>query len=352
MGLYTEATLMEVMHKQQASDLTELWAQSGLIENYPASLQVLSVYEGKQFYLPILYQWEAIYYNKALFAQYNLQPPQTWEEFLQVCDTLLANGVPPLVISRNDAYSGLVWFDYLNLRLNGPDFQRAVLAGQVPFDDERIRTVLEYWRRLLDRGYFLKDPSFSDGYGPVTAIIRGDKGQINQQKAAMVLTESGWVGALPAPFRAELDFFRFPTIDPAIADGEAVFTFGYVVPTKAAHRLEALAFLRFLSTPEAQAIVARHTAVANGTFASMRSDLAPDLLTPETRKALALILAANDAVPPFYASMPATVWPALDSAFGRLIGERRDIDGAIHDLEKARQQAVAQGWWPKLLPDR
>ena len=38
----------------------------------------------------------AVYYNKDIFAQYDLQVPTTEEEFLAVCKTLKDNGVVPL----------------------------------------------------------------------------------------------------------------------------------------------------------------------------------------------------------------------------------------------------------------
>ena len=38
-------------------------------------------------------------YNKAIFEEYGLEPPETWDELLAVCETLQSNGVQPLGIS-------------------------------------------------------------------------------------------------------------------------------------------------------------------------------------------------------------------------------------------------------------
>lgn len=38
-------------------------------------------------------------YNKAIFEEYSLEPPKTWDELLAVCETLQSNGIQPLGIS-------------------------------------------------------------------------------------------------------------------------------------------------------------------------------------------------------------------------------------------------------------
>lgn len=65
-------------------------------------LQALSLHDGKQYYVPLAYGWAAIYYNKAIFAQYNLTPPQTWDEF-----TLLASAEAQTTLAKHLAGSSV-----------------------------------------------------------------------------------------------------------------------------------------------------------------------------------------------------------------------------------------------------
>jgi multiple sugar transport system substrate-binding protein/raffinose/stachyose/melibiose transport system substrate-binding protein len=79
--------------KGQIMDISGVWQKEGWNKSYPKGFQALSTVGGKQYFVPTSYYWWAIYYNKTVFAKYNLQPPKTWDEFLVVCDTLKKNGV-------------------------------------------------------------------------------------------------------------------------------------------------------------------------------------------------------------------------------------------------------------------
>lgn len=56
---------------------------------------------------------------------------------MAICDTLLANGEIPLALAGQDTWLTLLWFDYLDLRLNGAAFHRASLQGQLPYNDSQ-----------------------------------------------------------------------------------------------------------------------------------------------------------------------------------------------------------------------
>ena len=151
--------LSEAVYKQQVVDLSEVWTQSGLREEFPAGFQNLSEYEGKQYYVPVGYTWFAIYYNRELFARYELEPPRTWDEFIIICDTLLANGETPLAISGDNPWVGMHWFSYLNLRLNGAEFYQDLIRGQISYDDPGVVNVVETWSNLIQRDYFVENPT-------------------------------------------------------------------------------------------------------------------------------------------------------------------------------------------------
>jgi ABC-type glycerol-3-phosphate transport system substrate-binding protein len=116
--------------------------------------------------------------NKQVFADYNLQPPQTWDEFITICETLRANGETPLAISGNEPWASYVWFEYLNLRLNGPAFHRGLLTGKEHFDNARVRTVLETWRSLFTNGYYVEKPQALGSLNAVAALVRNERAKV------------------------------------------------------------------------------------------------------------------------------------------------------------------------------
>ncbi|MCB0093402.1 MAG: extracellular solute-binding protein, partial [Caldilineaceae bacterium] len=159
MIMWTGDWFLDPVRDGLAADLTDLWAQANLAESYPAGLRRLTELNGKQYFMPVGYQWRGIYYNREVFAENGLQPPQTWEEFLDACETLILNGVYPIALPRNAPWNTSLWFDYLDMRLNGAAFHRALIAGEESFTDERVRNVFLTWQMLFEKSYFLMDTS-------------------------------------------------------------------------------------------------------------------------------------------------------------------------------------------------
>jgi len=337
------AFLAQAAQQNQVLDLTELWTETGLREAFPTGLQTLSVYEGKQYYLPIGYAWTAIYYNRALFAQYDLQPPRTWDEFMVICDTLLVNGETPLALAGQDTWLTMLWFDYLNMRLNGVDFHRALVQGQIPYTDGRVRTAVELWSQLLRNGYVVERPDSVDIFRSLTALVRDDGGLMDGQKAAMTLVSPFWMTALPDKFHGELDFFRFPGLDPAVAPAEVVMTLGYMAPNRGAHLPETLAYLAYLGSNQGQTIMAQQLG-KGATWAPARADVDAALLSPVVQQGKALVSDAPDFVAPYVLSLPTQMWPLIDPALRQFLRNPDQIDEFVNQLEAARQQALDAGW--------
>lgn len=335
--------LTQAAQQNLVLDLSELWAETGLREAFPAGFQALSAYEGKQYYLPLGYAWTAVYYNRALFDQYGLQPPQSWEEFMAICDTLLVNGETPLSVAGNDTWLTMLWFDYLDLRLNGAAFHRALLQGQLPYNDSRVLTVVEMWSQLLRNGYFIERPESANDLTSLMALVRDDNGVLGGQKAVMTLVSPFWMTDLPDKFHSELDFFRFPTLDPTLPTAEVVTTLGYMAPSNGAHRSETLAYLAYMGSKEGQTTLAQQLGTST-TWAPAREDLDPELLSSTLKQGKEIVRDVPDFVSPYMLTLPSEMWPLLDRALNGFLREPDQIDEFINKLEEARQQAVEKGW--------
>ena len=59
---------------------------------YPTALKYQEFTDGTMYTLPLEYHVEMTWYNKEIFEKYNLTPPTTMDEWLNVCKTLKDNG--------------------------------------------------------------------------------------------------------------------------------------------------------------------------------------------------------------------------------------------------------------------
>lgn len=320
------------------ADLSNLWQESGAAQSLLPGLRSLSEYEGKQFYLPVGYSWNGFFYDKAVFEQYGLQPPATWDEFLQVCETLWLNGVVPLSMSGEDPFMGTLWLDYLDLRLNGPEVHRQLIAGELPFTDPRIRSVFESWVALVERGYFNEAAPNMGPQEALAAVVQ--KGKILGPKPAMVLAGSAFLGELVPELRAKLGFFPFPVMDSSQPLAEVVTAIGYMVPSNAGHRDAAVDFVSYLVSDKGREIL--NTQVVAGGLQAPAFAVEDKTALPETvRQGMALVEGAQTVMAPLYMSVNAELWPALALMQQQILkgpgsGEGFDLDAVLARLEAAR----------------
>ena len=309
-------------------DISDLWEREGWNESYPKGFRALSTVDDRQYFVPTSYYWWAVYYNKSIFEQYDLKPPETWDEFLQVCETLKQNGITPITIGTKYRWTTAAWFDYLNMRINGPEFHIDLMLGKERYDDPRVKRVFETWKVLLDNGYFIDNAASYAWQEAIPFMLQGE--------AAMYLMGQFIMDSIPEDMRDNFDFFRFPIIDPDVPIGEDAPTDGYFAAANAPNPEAAKKFLAYLGSLEAQTYMAEtlgrvptHTGVD------------PNIFTPEVRKGIELIKGA-DFVAQFYDRD--TTPPMADkgmNAFMAFWDNTDMIDSILEQLEKDRQEIFA-----------
>jgi len=223
-------------------DVSDTWKTMG---NYQSALKTLSTdAAGKQIFVPTDYYWWGVFYRKSQFAKWGLSEPKTWSDFLNVCATIKAKGATPIGLGAGTgtAWVAAAWFDYLNIRLNGADFHRALLQGQQSFTDSKVVDVFNTWKQALP--YF--DPNG-------TAVSWQEaSNQLIQGQCGMLLTGTFFADAVPSGSLDDLDFFKFPVIDPSVPDAEEAPTDGLFASSKTHNAAAVLDFMTWMATPAAQ----------------------------------------------------------------------------------------------------
>jgi raffinose/stachyose/melibiose transport system substrate-binding protein len=171
-----------------------------------------NTYGGKLYGIPVSADFWVIYYNKKLFKDAGIEhPPATLDELYAVVPKLKAKGLIPMTTDGKDAWPLSITFDLLAWRLSGEKgLPRKALDRKIKFTDPVFVEAARELQKLVKSGLFQEDLMVSD-YGAARNLF-------GQGKAAMFLMGSWELGlgadkAFSAEFRANVDVFKFPTVN-------------------------------------------------------------------------------------------------------------------------------------------
>ena len=155
-----------------------------------------------------------------------IQPPKTWADLIGIAAKLKAAGIVPFTVGTRDLWANCLWFDYINLGLNGLDFHMELIDGKAAYTDPRVKQVFAMWKEPIEKGYFLEN---NTSYGWQEAIPF-----LAQGKAAMYFLGSGVLTSLPAEQHKDLRLLSVPPeIKPGMARYEEISINGIFVPSGA-----------------------------------------------------------------------------------------------------------------------
>ncbi|TCI01779.1 extracellular solute-binding protein [Corallincola luteus] len=221
--------------------LTELWNAEGLDSQFSKVKHAVED-KGEVYALPISYYHWGIYYNKSLLERYG-PPPETWEQFIEICARIKRDGITPLAIGTKHQWPAAAWFDYINLRVNGLAFHQQLLNGKISFRDKRVIAVFEYWKQLIDADLF--NPATSDfDWDEVVPLLY-------HQQAAFTLIGNFVAPKWPQHIIDNIGFMPFPKIA-SIARAEEAPMEVFMIAANTDQRQNAEAFIRYMARPEVQ----------------------------------------------------------------------------------------------------
>jgi multiple sugar transport system substrate-binding protein len=220
---------------------------------YPATLEGTRI-DGEVYGFPLYYYPWGFVYRKSLFKSLGLEPPASWNDFQRVCERLKAANVSPIGLGAANNWPAAAWFDYLDLRINGLEFHRKLLRGDVPFTDHRVKKVFNTWGSLLRKDYFFK-PTIEMNHERVLPYLY-------RNQVGMMLTGSFVAARFPEALADDIGFFAFPSILPDMPQFEDVPLDVLVLPARVTNPQARKRFLAFL----AESGAVRQIAEANQTF--------------------------------------------------------------------------------------
>jgi len=213
------------------------------------------------------------WYNRALFAAANVEPPATWQGLQQVAARLRQEGIAPFAVAGAPASAWTLtdWFENVYLRTAGKAKYDALARGDIDWTDRTVRNALLTLSQILGRSEWLaggKRGAASTGYEQSVRQVFS-----RPPRAAMVF-EGDFVAGVDSSESAEAESatgtFRFPAIerahDAVIAGGDVAVQF------KTKNTSAAREFMHFLAGP-----VAAEPWASAGGFISPNKQLDPSV---------------------------------------------------------------------------
>jgi len=205
-----------------------------------------STFDGKNYGVPIHFMAKFFTYNTEIFDKYNLNPPETWDELLGICEILKNEGVIPIALGNQAPWAAIHWMTTLNQKMVPEEVrEKDYNAKTGEFTHPGYVKALEYLKSLNDKGYF------NEGVNTASNALANQL--FYSGRAAIVYMSQPY-------YKVKLEEYMpgkwasFPM--PAISEGEGnqnVITGApelFLVSAKTKYPDEAVEFLRFLTNME------------------------------------------------------------------------------------------------------
>lgn len=203
-------------------------------------------YENGIYGVPVRLDCKMMVYNKALFEQYNVQIPKTWDAFLDVCQTFKDAGLIPLALGNQDPWASCHYISTFNGMCVPEDIREKDYNYKTgEFTDPGYVQALDMLKSLNDKGYFTPNTNAMD-----FDIARND---FFVGKAAMTYMQSIEFGRC-AENNVDAGVFTIPA--PTDARGNTKLITGspdgFMISSKCEHPELAVEFLKLMTSPKWQ----------------------------------------------------------------------------------------------------
>lgn len=184
-------------------DLTPYITKDGFIEKYSVK-DALKFKDGKIYAIGAgadTFFNPRIFYHKDIFAEHNIQVPETFDELIEVCKKLNSAGVVPVSTMGKGGWApGLFLFQTM-VQIEDPEVMSTLLQNKMDFNNPVIKKALGRIEKLAKEGAFPKGIATLD-YGPA-------KEMFTSKKAAMYWMFSWELPSLTSD--PDVDFFLWPS---------------------------------------------------------------------------------------------------------------------------------------------
>ncbi|MFC4304370.1 ABC transporter substrate-binding protein [Cohnella boryungensis] len=229
-----------------AADITEKLQSSGLKDQFTEGSFNGMVLDGKTYMIPTAGDvTNVIFYNKQIFKDLGLEPPTTWEQFLEVSEKVKAAGITPIVAGNKELWPAGNWIGHLISRVVGEQAYSDALQLKQPFNTPEFAAAYGYVKTLWDKGYI------NDS---VNAIADNEADMLFFNGKAAMHPIGSWLvpTAVEEAPELEMGYFNLPSIAGGQGNQDSVIGVlnGMVVNKNSKLIDEAIDFMKLYSSAE------------------------------------------------------------------------------------------------------
>ncbi len=230
--------------------IDRIWSEEGWDLQFTNAAKKAVTFKESIYAVPTSYYQWGFYYRRSLFDKLSISPPETWQEFLILCQLLKSHGITPITIGTKNHWTAAAWFDYLDLRINGFKFHKNLLAGNTSYTSPQVRKVFEVWKSLVDKQYFTTDANLYNWTEVLPLLYRN--------KGGMLLMGNFVTNKFSSVIVEDIDFFRFPLMANNIPVSEEAPTDVFVIPKNTQNETLAEKFIAFMGRADIQGMLNKH----------------------------------------------------------------------------------------------
>jgi alpha-glucoside transport system substrate-binding protein len=314
------------------------FAADNIEENFDEGAYEFAVFDGEIYgFLFKAANKSTVWYNVPLYETAGVEPPETFDEFLQNAETLRASGTAAYSIGADVGWPLTDLFENIYLRQAGPEMYDQLAAHEIPWTDQSVKDALETMAQIIsDEDNLVGGTEGALQTDFPTSVVNAFKENpdgANVIEADFVASEI--TASTPAEPLTDYDVFDFPSIEgsePAVVGGgDTIIMFNDTPASQA--------LVEYLATPEAAEIWA-----SRGGFSSANRNVDPSVYPDEiTQRTASAITEAetfrfdlSDLQP---AAFGATTGRGMWQIFTDFLEDPDDVDGTANQLEQEARRA-------------
>lgn len=242
--VHAGSALLNLYGADRMEPLNFLYEESGWMDQFPEGLLDLISSDGNIYSVPAnIHRSNVMWYVPGNLEEWGVTVPETWDEFInETCPTLQEAGIVPLSVGQT--WTQMHLWENVALAGLGVDGYNGLWDGTTAWDSPEVMQVFETYGQILDCTN--DDRDALDWQPPAQMVVEG---------TAAFNVMGDWAAGY---FLTDLELepgVGFGWTTPPGTDGVFIMlsdTFG--LPIGAPNRDAAVAWLKFLGSPEAQDI--------------------------------------------------------------------------------------------------